>query len=173
MATENTHPKKSAPKRKRVEVDALEKEEIIRSLALSNCTRATARRVGRDPMIVHRIKQANLDQILSIRAELVRDQHYEFVSVIKVTQSRIRDMVDQMELPEDPAEYPAFLGSLGKLLETQVDKFALLLDRPTEVRSTEGVEPLASVDEEVEAEMDKDYLRQLLKEIEEEKDSDE
>ena len=112
MATENRHSKKSAPKKKRVEVDALEKEEIIRLLALTDCTRATAHRVGRDPMIVHRIKQANRDQILTVRAELVRDQHYEFVSVIKVTQSRIRDMIDQMELPEDPAEYPAFLGSL-------------------------------------------------------------
>jgi len=170
-----TPKRKTAPaSKKRREVEAWEKEEAIRWLALTDSISQTARQMGRDVAVIHRIKTANIGQITKVRQELVRDLHVEFVTAIRVIQQKVIDSVGAMKLPESQSDQAKFLDSLGKILSTEVEKQALLLEKPTDIARIDGsggefmLSTLSPEEEEIERATDKDYLRELLDEIDEE-----
>lgn len=169
-----TPKRKVAPaSKKRREVEAWEKEEVIRWLALTGSISETARRVGRDVAVIHRIKKGSLEQIAKIRQALIRDLYVEFVAAVKETQQKILDGLIKLEMPDSPADRAKHFDTLLKILTTQVSQRAILLEKPTDIPRIDGNNgmmalPVTGMSEEEEVENDKDYLRDLLQQIKEE-----
>ena len=173
LASGETSKRKAAPASgKRRAVEAWEREEAIQCLALTGSISETARRMGRDVAVIHRIKTDSLEQIAQVRQRLAHDLHVEFVATVRETQQCIRNGLTKLEMPDSPADQAKHFDTLLKILSTEVDKQAVLLEKPIDPVRIDGDGgwplPPTAVSEEEEVEQDKDYLRDLLDQIKEE-----
>jgi len=163
-------PKKKAPAAKkkaavkkvpRGTLDAMERQDILLWLALTDNISETARRSGRDKQTVWLIAQKSKDEIMMLRASLAVDVKGDFVASVRMGQERLRDYIAAMPKGTHLSEIASAMKTLSAIIVEQANIVQTIAQAPVDPDR----QPRTAEELEEQAERDMAYLENLIERL--------